>query len=166
MLCFMQVLVLLFTSLMMGHVFADIASAPTHPMLPQGYLLCPKISSLHKDPKKLIWFAQGGWQSFSPSFATQIGHFLGAQWQGVNVGNISCVYRGKQQMSFPIILMYNNLVYMPQHGKWTKNLGGYTNCKSMNRSDCPFKPRTRVKSGNIYQQARQLKESAQPEMGF
>lgn len=146
-------------------VFADVTAAEPQ-ALPPDYIACPKISDLHKNTIKMIWFANGGWKSFSPSFSAQIGEFLGAQWQGVNLGNISCIYRGTDQMAFPIILQYNNLVYAPSGGKWTKNLGGYTNCKSTILKDCIFKPKPQPKPGNIYQQASQLKGSHQPEMGY
>lgn len=138
----------------------------TRPALPPGYMMCPPISDLHKDTTKMIWYANG-WKSFSPSFSTQISGFLGAQWQGVNVGNISCVYRGSENMSFPIILVYNRLVFMPSGGHWTQNLGGYVNCKSTSRQDCIFKPQPHAKSGNIYDQAGKLKGSSnQQEMGY
>lgn len=142
---------------------ASSASTPT--TLPSGFMLCPKISELHKDPK-MIWMANGGWKSFSPSFSTQIGQFLGAQWQGVNVGTVSCIYKGTEQMAFPIVLQYNNLVFAPSGGKWGPNLGGYINCKSTARADCAFKPQVENKPGNIYQQVDQLKQSGQQEMGY
>jgi hypothetical protein len=162
----MRVLLYFILSLATSIVCAD--APPTHLIktLPPGYMMCPKISELHLDPVKMIWFANNGWKSFSPSFSQHIDAFLGAQWQGVNLGNISCVYRGGEHMSFPIILTYNNLVFVPSDGSWGKNLGGYINCKSRARINCIFKPQAQPKSGNIYQQASELKGSNQQEMGY
>lgn len=159
-LCFIIILVTT------GIAWGNPTQTSSPPTLPPGYTMCPSISELHQDPVKMIWFAHNGWKSFSPSFSKTIGSFLGAQWQGVNVGTISCVYRGTEQMSFPIILTYNNLVFAPTGGQWTKNLGGYTNCKSTERKDCIFKPKTQPRSGNIYQQASELKGTNQREMGY
>ncbi len=85
--------------------------------VPKGYLTCPEINKLQKDPNKMIWSAKHGWKSYLPSFASYLNKFLGAQWQGVNVGNITCLYQSDEKMTFPVSLEYNLLVYMPVGGK-------------------------------------------------
>ena len=69
-------------------------------------------------------------------------------------------------MTFPIILEYNLLGYQPTGGKWSKNLGGYANCRSDDQKECAFKPEANPKAGDLYQQASQLKGTSQQEMGF
>ncbi|ATN75315.1 T4SS-associated protein EirA [Coxiella burnetii] len=134
--------------------------------LPKGYLTCPEISKLQKDPNKMTWSAKNGWKSYSSSFASHLNKFLGAQWQGVNVGNITCLYQSDEKMTFPVSLEYNLLVYMPAGGKWSKNLGGYMNCVSHDQKQCIFKPQIQAKTGNLYQEVGRLKGTSQQEIGF
>jgi len=136
--------------------------------LPKGYLACPTIKDLHKssDPAKMNWFANDGWMSHSPSFANHIKEFLGAQWQGRTVGNVSCLYRASEQMTFPIVLQYNVLSFEPSGGKWSKNLGGYLNCMSHKQKDCVFKPRPKPKAVDVYREAEKLQGHTKQEMGF
>ncbi|WP_304985711.1 T4SS-associated protein EirA [Coxiella-like endosymbiont] len=125
--------------------------------LPSGYLSCPKISDLQKDSPKMVWFAKNGWLSYAASFATHIDKFLWTQWQEVNLRNITCLYAyaSNEKMTFPITLEYNLLVYQPTGRKWSKNLGGYANCKASNQYQCIFKPQAQLKVGDVYQQASQ-----------
>lgn len=128
--------------------------------LPAGYIKCPKISQLKKNPSKMAWTAPGGWKSSNASFANKLTKFLGAQWQGVNVGNIICLYQSNNAMTFPVLVRFNHLVYAPKGGKWGKNLGDYANCKSNHPSDCLFKPKpTKTKTANIYQELSKIKSS-------
>lgn len=120
--------------------------------LPPGYRSCPKINQIKKTPQKMIWRAPGGWKSSEVSFASRITKFIGAQWQGVNVGNVSCLYQTDNSMTFPVILRSDHLIYMPKGGKWSKNLGGYLNCKSNNPSHCLFKPKSEKKIKDIYKE--------------
>ena len=134
--------------------------------IPPGYVECPKPSAIHKNPQKQTWSAQGGWRSYETSFAMDVGKFLGAQWEGVNLGYISCIYQPNEKLTFPIILHYNRLTYTPVGGKWGNDLGGYIDCKSTQSKDCIFEPRPTPKAGNIYEEAGTLKGQAQPELGF
>ncbi|WP_100623460.1 T4SS-associated protein EirA [Candidatus Coxiella mudrowiae] len=90
---------------------ADPASRTPANGLSSGYLSCPKISDLQKDSRKMVWFTKNGWLSYAASFATHIDKFLGAQWQGVNLGNITFLYASNEKMTFPIALEYKLLVY-------------------------------------------------------
>ena len=135
--------------LCLGFCLSSFAKA-TEDKLDPGFITCPKASELHKDPKTQFWGANGGWKSFEISFTSHIGKFLGAQWQGMNVGNVTCVYRGNESMSFPITLRFNHLAYAPKptKGKWGENRGGYVNCKATEQKECSFKPQPKKKTAN------------------
>ena len=120
--------------------------------------LCPPISALKKTAK-LNWVAKGGWKSYDLSFVHKVGEFLGAQWNGSTVGQITCVYSGVQAKSFPILLVYNTLAVEPRGGKWSKNLGGYRNCKARKQKQCAFTVLLKPKSENIYNEALQLRNT-------
>lgn len=148
---------------------AQARQAATEAKLPKGAMLCPAPDELTKDPDAMTWQAKGGWRSFDKSFADSISIFLGAQWQGVEVGNVVCLYQSSDSSTFSVVLQYGSLTYQPIGGKWSKNLGGYENCKSKKRKDCYFTPKPDAKaSGTLYQQAEQLKNDSggQQEQGF
>lgn len=147
-------------------LLAYLPNSSTGSQIPARYLSCPKINDLKKDPIKMVWFAKDGWLSYAASFATHIDKFLGAQWQGVNLGKITCLYASNQKMTFPIALEYNLLVYQPTGGNWTKNLGGYVNCKASNQDQCMFMPQIEPKVGDVYEQASQLFKNRKKEIGF
>lgn len=100
-------------------------------------LYCPPISKLMK--KDMFWGAPGGWRSYSQSFVSTIDSFAGAQWVGINVGKMLCVYKGKQTFEFPVVLQNDALTPTPEGGKWVVKAGGYNNCLSGDTLDCPFK---------------------------
>lgn len=100
-------------------------------------LYCPPISKLMK--KDMFWGAPGGWRSYSQSFVSTIDSFAGAQWVGINLGKMLCVYKGKQTFEFPVVLQNDALTPTPEGGKWVVKAGGYNNCLSGDTLDCPFK---------------------------
>ncbi len=100
-------------------------------------LYCPEIGKLMK--KEMFWGAPGGWKSYSQSFVDVIDSFSGAQWVGVNVGKMLCVYKGKGSFEFPVVLQNDTLTPIPEGQKWVKQSGGYINCLSSDALDCPFK---------------------------
>jgi len=98
--------------------------------------VCPQADTLvSKDHK---WRAPGGWKSYTTSFSDEIQGFIGAQWIGVRVGKIICLYQGTTSDTFHISLERDNLVRSPEGFRWGKNLGGYKNCRSIRVKDCPF----------------------------
>ncbi len=104
---------------------------------------CPQPSKLIKNG--LYWgTATGGWKSYSESFDTTITSFLGAQWVGVNVGKMICIYKGNLAISFPITLQNDILSQVPSGDLWGKDQGGYRNCHSTNMTDCPFVVKTQA----------------------
>ncbi len=118
---------------------------------------CPAIQSIKKNNKTLNWYAPGGYKSYETSFASKVTSFLGAQWVGANVGQITCVYHSQQHSTFPILLVFHTLTYQPKSGRWSKNLGGYFNCKSHKQKDCPFSVRLQSKPKDLYQEIEKLK---------
>ncbi len=119
---------------------------------------CPLLSTLQKDTEKRTWSAPGGWQSYDLSFVDKVDKFSGAQWRGTNVGQIFCVYRGDIPTMFPILLAYGTLALEPSGQKWGENLGGYRNCESSVREDCPFQIRLEPEQGDIYEEAEKLRK--------
>ncbi len=133
-------------------------SAPTRQTMVANLFYCPAISALKKDPESMTWSASGGWKSFDLSFVDKITRFSGAQWRGTNVGQIFCVYRGPSDTSFPILLAFNTLTLEPKGGKWSDNLGGYQNCETSLREECPFQMRIKEEQEDLYEQAEKLKK--------
>jgi hypothetical protein len=109
---------------------------------------CPEPSQLqkkHGGDQDMQWVAPGGWRSYSPSFATQIKGLQQVEWQGIHIGQIACVYTPIPSTDFPIILTYNQWVYLPAGKNWHSAKNGLV-CHSHQLSDCPFelKPKESV----------------------
>lgn len=102
---------------------------------------CPDINQL-KLEKDLYWVGPGDWKSYSESFVKEISYFAGAQWVGVNVGKIICLYKGKDHTMFPVAIERETLVTQPTGGKWGPDEGGYVNCRSQLIRDCVFQIET------------------------
>lgn len=99
-------------------------------------ILCPEANTLSKNG--LFWGAPNGWRSFAQSFVDEIQGFVGAQWHGVNVGKMMCIYVGTQKRSFPVVLQNDLLTEVPTGYKWGGLKNGMVECKSENINDCPF----------------------------
>lgn len=125
-------------------------------------LNCPEPSALVKNTTKMTFASKGGWKSYERSFVTQVDTFKGAQWQGINVGQVMCVYTGKPAGTFPIYLYFDHLTLTPNGGNWVAQKGQYSNCGSKNRNDCPITVRLPPKQQNMYQEATDLKKNAPP----
>lgn len=131
------------------------AASPTN--INQNIVFCPATNSLKKDLQTKTWNAQQGqWKSYEISFVDAPAQFLGAQWAGANVGQITCIYRGKDRKTFPILLIYHTIAYAPFGGRWSPNLGGYANCKSEQQQDCPFRIRLQSNDEDINQQLEKM----------
>lgn len=143
-----------------------VAAAP-----PQSvHAICPAPNTLTKDPKTMLWSAPGGWKSYQSSFANKMGKFMGAQWDGVEVGQVVCLYQPADPYAFVVQLFYNKIVFEPTNPPWSKNLKGYRNCASHNLNDCAFMIRLKPKGNkNIYQQLDNYKKDnsqANQQQGF
>jgi hypothetical protein len=140
---------------LIGLVFLSVcAIAAAQPVAPPnvhvGY--CPSPQQLVLN--NLFWSAPGGWVSYTESFDKKVIQFEKAQWQGVNVGKILCIYAGDSSFSFPIVLEQKNtqIVPAPQFASWTADQGGYKNCVSNRTEDCPFEITQALKKVDPYQE--------------
>jgi len=99
---------------------------------------CPTAQELTKSD--LIWKVGEKWKSYGESFATAISNFTGAQWVGINIGKIICLYDSKESFDFPIALepVKTMLVSEPKGINWSVNIKGYKICHSTNVNDCSF----------------------------
>ncbi|MEE3002723.1 MAG: T4SS-associated protein EirA [Pseudomonadota bacterium] len=104
-------------------------------------LYCPDPSLLVK--KNLKWEATtrtSVWKSSESSFADSVASFSGVQWQGVKVGQITCIYKSGTEGVFPITLQNNHLFKQPNQKTWSMGEGGVMNCVSNKIKDCPLLP--------------------------
>lgn len=146
-------------------------------------LYCPPIKYLTKGADS-IWRskAEGGWKSYSQSFADKISRFVGAQWQGIGIGNIVCTYQTSSGGTFPVQITYSVLVknpvltkektepYINVPNNWAKvsytNSDGkqtIMNCKSDGDTEnCPFLPGVIRKSVNVNQALTNAKKNYHP----
>ncbi|MCB1827118.1 MAG: T4SS-associated protein EirA, partial [Coxiellaceae bacterium] len=99
-------------------------------------IVCPSIFDLSKNG--LFWGAPNGWRSYSQSFVNEIVAFVEAQWHGVNVGKMMCVYIGKDKRSFPVVLQNDMLTDMPSGYGWGTYDEGVIRCKNSSQENCPF----------------------------
>ena len=107
-------------------------------------IYCPDVNQLVKTGAK--WEATNKtvvWKSYDTSFATDIATFVGAQWQGVKVGPMTCIYKAKSEGVFPITLQNNHLFEQPTQNTWSIGEGGFMNCVSNKVSDCPLMPKVK-----------------------
>jgi hypothetical protein len=131
---------------------------------------CPKISDIKKDTVTQKWSAQtadGTWKSYHTSFASNLTQFLGAQWNGELVGQLTCVYGAQQrfteegsdviQPALPVLLVFYALTFEPKGFKWKRVQMGVHNCYSFRQKNCPFKIHIQKQVGDLYQEAESLK---------
>lgn len=162
-----QKMIFLFLGLLPNLLFADetVAAATTS----KNSQFCPSIDQLHRDPVTMLWNSkEKTWRSYTASFTSTLSTFLGAQWQGVKVGTLFCLYQG-QKMTFPVTLQYAKLVYEPSGGKWAPNKLGLRNCKSSDQKDCSFIPRAQETDtgNNLYDSLKSLRSApSQQDLGF
>ena len=98
---------------------------------------CPQVSDLIL--KDMWWGAPHSWRSYSRSFVRKISDFVGAQWVGVNVGVIICIYQGANANDFPVTIQRSTIVPLPKGGSWIlKKHAGHIDCYSNQVTDCPF----------------------------
>lgn len=101
--------------------------------------LCPSPDILVK--QDLNWATPDDkWQSYTPSSATRILSFTGAQWIGIKVGKIICLYETDEAVSFPVALEQtrSDLVIEPSGLGWSALTNGRKFCKSASVADCAY----------------------------
>lgn len=116
---------------------------------------CPAIHTLYKHKK--MWRAPGGWRSHSLSFVNKIIRFMGAQWVGVQLGHVICLYQGDESFTFPIPLQYGLLLPTPKGSMWKKRPNDYLICVSSKPIDCPFPRKKKNKAVNLRTLLRSIK---------
>lgn len=105
---------------------------------------CPPIEALEQTHDKR-WKAPGGWLSSDPSFVTSLQEFYGAQWSGVNVGSVVCMYIKSGRHDFPVSIYRPTVVKTPNGGAWVEK-GGHKECFSKDRQECAFEVEKTVRS--------------------
>ena len=123
---------------------------------------CPAVTSLSQ--QKMFWGAPGGWVSFNPSFITKVTTFVAAQWQGIKLGKVLCVYTGNKGMDFPIVLQQTEaqLVPKPVGLQWAPVNDSLLNCTAaqgqpLSPAQCAFIVERPVNQQNPYQELEQIK---------
>ena len=119
-------------------VFA-IENSPTQ--VPSLY--CPQPESISRNG--LNWEAKTvvTWKTYESSFGDGIKQFLGAQWSGVKVGTVICIYESTTPGVFPINLQNNNMFREPTQANWKVGKDDYFNCVSNDIKDCPLTPQVK-----------------------
>ena len=120
-------------------------------------LYCPAVDQLKLDKEKNRWKADGGWKSYQPSFGHKVSNFIGAQWNGVQLGNVICIYQAKDKYTFAIQLMYNKVVVQPEGRNWNQVKSNIFNCYSTQQKDCAFSPLIAPRKQNTLKEAQDLK---------
>ena len=124
---------------------------------------CPHVAELVKT--NLKWSTKNGkWKSHEESFAKEIEYFKGAQWVGIIVGQVICLYQGKESFDFPIALESTRtlLVLEPQGGAWKQRTPDRKSCSSNNIINCLFTVQKDDPNIDVYEQIRYLKKEPKP----
>lgn len=119
---------------------------------------CPLLTDLVK--RDLFWYSKdNSWRSYTQSFSSAITTFVGAQWEGVKLGKVFCLYLGNEQFAFPIALeqLHSRVVLEPNQTNWSAKIdGGYKACKSSNVVDCPFVYQPAPDTSHIYDEIKYM----------
>jgi hypothetical protein len=114
---------------------------------------CPQIEELTK--KGDFWVTTDNkWKNFTPSSATKVLNFLGAQWVGIKVGKIICLYQTNEAVAFPLSLEQLISQPIPEPSKlgWSALVDNRKFCKSTNVADCPYLAEPQQDNRNIYKE--------------
>lgn len=114
---------------------------------------CPNITDLTKIG--LIWITTDGkWRSREQSFAKTVENFQGAQWFGVIVGQVICLYKGKESFDFPIALepIKTTIIPEPNGTNWSSKSTDYKSCQSGVIANCPFFVKQELGEKNVYEE--------------
>ncbi|HAV93513.1 MAG TPA: hypothetical protein DCW33_01435 [Proteobacteria bacterium] len=94
-------------------LFAMADSAETCYLPLKNASVCPPVSALKLNPRTNEWKTDNDWKSTAGSFSSSVTHFLGAQWKGVQLGYMLCLYQGPNKNEFPIGMHKNVVVESP-----------------------------------------------------
>jgi hypothetical protein len=116
---------------------------------------CPGPHVLVK--QGLRWVSQDGrWETHTPSSATEILNFIGAQWLGIKVGKIICLYQTNEEVSFPLALEQTRAqaILEPREAGWGPLISNHRLCKSASIADCPYYIEPPREVGDIFEEIR------------
>ncbi len=128
--------------------------------LPHNY--CPAASTLQK--KQLIWQTDDQrWQSYTPSTAAKVINFTGAQWVGVKIGKVICLYQTDEAVAFPLALepTQNRPVIEPSGSGWSALIENRKLCKSANPADCPYQIQDNAPPADLYSEITYARKTSQ-----
>lgn len=121
---------------------------------------CPPVEVLYSEGGT-VWKAPEGWASNTPSLDDKVDEFIGAQWIGINVGEIICLYGKHDRNNFPVSLQRHMIVNAPTSAEaWSDDKGGYKNCHSHDITQCSFMVRVETPIKNVYDEIDFFKERA------
>lgn len=132
-------------------------SLPGQPVFQLKTIRCPSPKDLVKDTTTNRWSALKKWHGTTQSLATKADKFLGAQWQGINLGQPFCIYSGVPSGTFNIVLAYHTFSITPRGGRWQDMHHQIYKCFSHDRSQCLYQVRLKPKTLTIDQQIDQIK---------
>ena len=117
--------------------------------------VCPKSEDLFRRGE--YWIAKDGkWRNYTPSSASKIINFTGAQWAGISVGKIICLYQTNEAVSFPLAVeqITSQGVSEPSGRGWSSSSSNHRFCKSVNIADCGFYYEAPKEVNNPYDEIR------------
>lgn len=147
-----------------GHAWADL-SAQVRLSQKKIRMYCPSVDQLKLNPHTKIWSAPGGWKSYEKSFGTKMKRFMGAQWVGVQLGQIICIYQPVGLFTFPVFIYYNKQVIEPiVKSPWVKVKKNRLNCALSDRVGCSFSPLVTPKAADPDDIANQITPGSAPKL--
>lgn len=130
---------------------SDILPTTATPSEPAQY--CPEPETLIKNDFKWTTPDQR-WENYTPSSATKVVSFVGAQWVGIKVGKIICLYQTNEAVAFPVALEQTSsqLILEPNSAGWSALVNNRRFCKSASVADCKYFNEPEENMGNIYEE--------------
>lgn len=143
------------------------AAAPLAHIPNPDVVHCPSIAKIYHSQQNHWGTSDAAFRSLDTSFSHHLKTFLGAQWQGINVGYVLCIYKPVEPDLFKVTLLYGPLTLQPTDKNWQKNKEGNYNCIATNVNDCPFVPKPQEKSTkSLYQQVLDANSGTSANAGF
>lgn len=112
---------------------------------------CPQPEELIN--QEATWVTKNSrWKCYTPSTASKVTGFLGAQWAGIKVGKIICLYQTNEAVGFPLAIeqVSSQSILEPGGVSWSALTNGRRYCKSVNVADCPFTAVPERDTSHIY----------------
>lgn len=112
---------------------------------------CPNSEDLFK--QGVYWATKDGkWRNYTPSSADKIINFIGAQWAGIRIGKVICLYQTNEAVAFPLAVeqVTSQGASEPSGLGWSSSSGNHRFCKSASIADCGFYYEVPKDLGNLY----------------